>query len=562
MSTRALWRWSGGCAVVALLAITGVASAQTIPNIPKVEKREWAVAVRITQDSSWSGGGRQGTPDCFEDITLSGNEQISSDTPTAGRLMVTKVGALIFAGGSAKIHGEVTRRSQIRDAWSCPDVAATFEGLSDGCGTHPFSGVAGVGYDATKQRLSVVPQSPGPAAIALTRCAPSYGVFPGTPVEIPLRRRELLSHADHISRSASQTVMETKTQLFLTTSYRSQVTVNVELFPVGGDPVAVPGKYRSVLRGAAVALNGSRSHAKGARIVSYRWTFDPGPGCPQGTTVRATPKTGARVSVKLLCPVVATLKVTDSRGQTDTKSTVVGVKARSGTPWTTPFTRREELATPGRGFTSAPEVLRLAGGAVAIKIEGGLNTTDCGAEAPGSVVLCPFAGGSSRRGKGYELIRLSDPGGPFDDYWWVASSTIDVKRVELINPKLTPGVPVFPNRGSFYDENAARGNPVAAFLEAIKQHEGLGKTGVKDSGHSEIIKRLTNEQNPRAAIEKVFTPAEQQTQTRADDALAKIDDEIDKASNDPLPGIFNSGPLAFWDESRAVWESAPRIHIP
>jgi hypothetical protein len=553
---------SGGCALVVLLATTGVASAQTIPNIPKVEKREWAVAVRITQDSSWSGGGQQGTPDCLEDVTLSGNEQIFSDTPTAGRLMATKVGGLIFAGGNVTITGEVTRHSRIRDAWSCPDFSASFEGLSDGCGTHPFSGTAAAGYDAKKQRLTFVPQSPGPAALALARCAPSYGVFPGTPVEIPLLRRELFSNADHISRSASQTASETQRQLFLTTSTSTRVTVSVELFPVGGDPVAVPGKYRSVLRGAAVALNGSRSRAKRGRIVSYRWTFDPGPGCPQGTTVRATPKIGARVSVKLLCPVVATLKVTDNRGQTDTKSTVVGVKARSGTPWTTPFTRREELASPGRGFTSAPEVLRLPSGDVAITIEGGLNTTDCGAEAPGSVILCPFAGGSSRRGKGYELTRLKDPGGPFNDYWWVASSAIDVKRVELINPKLTPGVLVFPNRGSLYDENAARGNPVAAFLEAIKQHEGLGKASVKDSGHSEIIKRLTNEQNPRAAVEKLFGPTEQQAQTRADDTLAKIDDEIDKASNDPLPGIFNSGPLAFWDESRAVWESAPKIHVP
>ncbi len=562
MSTSGPRGRSAGCALIVLLATTGVSSAQTIPSIPKVEKREWAVAVRITQDSSWSGGGQQGTPDCLEDVTLSGNEQIFSDTPTAGRLMATKVRKLVFAGGNVKIKGEVTRHSRIRDAWSCPDFSASFEGLSDGCGTHPFSGTAAAGYDAKKQRLIISLQAPGPAALALGRCAPSYGVFPGTPVEIPLLRRDLFSHADHISRSASQTVAETQKQLFLTTRTSTRVTAKLELFPVGGDPAAVPGKYRSVLRGAAVALNGSRSRAKGGRIVSYRWTFEPGPGCSQGTTVRATPKIGARVSVKLLCPVIATLEVTDNRGQTDTKSTVLGVTARTGTPWTTPFTRREELAAPGRGFTSAPEVLRLPGGAVAITIEGGLNTTDCGAEASGSMILCPFAGGASRRGKGYELIRLKDPGGPFDEYWWVASSTIDVKRVELINPKLTPGVPVFPNRSSFYDENATRGNPVAAFLEAIKQHEGLGKSGVKDSGHSEIIKRLTNDQNPRATIEKVFAPAEQQAQTRADDTLTKIDDEIDKASNDPLPGIFNSGPLAFWDESRALWESAPKIHVP
>ncbi len=534
------------------------------PKLPTIEQRQWAISVRLTVDTSWSGSGQQTIGDCTEDVAVSGSEQNVFDTPVAGRLRVMAVGPVVSGGGSAVVKGEATRRSRARDAYTCPDGAATLGGATDGCGTHPYSGTANVGWDAKKQRLAIG-WIGHEAGAAFERCKPAYLNSLGSlAIEVPLRRKELFSKVDHIVRAASVSATGSDRQQWPFVDIRSSTsaTVRVELWPVGGDPVAVPGRYRPVLRGSTVSLNGSRSYAKNGKIASYRWSFSPGPGCPQGTTLRSTQKSGARVSVKLLCAVVAQLKVTDNRGQTDTKSTVVGVTPRSGSPWATPFSRTETLASPGRGFTAPPTVIATGGGGLAVSVQGGLNTTDCGPESPGSMILCPSTGGASRRGNGFEIARFSDPGGPFDQSWWVTSTTVDVKRVELINPTLTPGVPVFPSRGSFYDENVARGNPVGAFLEAIKQHEGLGKPGVAKSGHSQIIRDLIKAQDPRAEAEKLFAQSELQAQKRVDDALLKIDDEVDKASNDPLPNIFNSGPLAFWDESRATWQTASTFHVP
>jgi hypothetical protein len=549
-------------------AACGVGVAATTPGVPgfavpKFEQREWAISVRLTENTSWSGSGQQTIGDCTEDVVVSGSEQTVYDTPVAGRLRVTVVGPIVSGGGSAAVKGEATRHSRARDAFTCPDGAATLEGATDGCGTHPYSGNANVNWDAKKQRLTIATIG-HEAGAAFERCKPAYLNSLGSlKIEVPLRRKELFSKVDHISKKASPSSTSSDRQWpFFDIRSSTSATVSVELWPVGGDPVAVPGRYRPVLRGTAVSLNGSRSHAKNGSIASYRWSFSPGPGCPQGTTLRSTQRSGARVSVKLLCAVVAELKVTDNRGQTDTKSTVIGVTPRSGSPWKTPFVRTETLASPGRGFTAPPTVIATGGGGLAVSVQGGLNTTDCGAESPGSMILCPVSAGASRRGNGFEIARFSDPGGPFDQSWWVTSATIDVRRVELINPTLTPGVPVFPNRGSFYDENVARGNPVGAFLEAIKQHEGLGKPGVAKSGHSQIIRDLIKDQDPRGEAEKLFAQSEQQAQKRVDDVLLKIDDEVDKASNDPLPNIFNSGPLAFWDESRATWQTAATFHVP
>lgn len=328
-----------------------------------------------------------------------------------------------------------------------------------------------------------------------------------------------------------------------------------EIAPVGGDLQAIPGRYRPVGRGGTVHLDGRRSKAGRGRIVSYRWTFTPGTGCPPGTLLKRASRSGARVAVKLLCPLVATLIVTDSRGRTASAETSLGVLPRRGAAWTTTFSHRDDVAST-RGPTAPPTVLDL-GDAIAVRLTGGVNTTDCGEEAPGSMILCPTIGGrGSWRGKGYELTRLSDPGGPFDGFWYVGSSSIEVKRVAYLNPTLLPG-------SAFYEENARLGNPVAGFIEAIAQHEGYGRPGVDRSGHTQIIRDLvTGDDDPRRAIEQRFASSERAAQQDVDDALHDIDHRVDLASDDPLPQIWSSGPLAFWDEASATWVTAPTFHVP
>jgi hypothetical protein len=534
------------------------------PHLPGVETETWLVTVRATQTNTWAGTGEVTVGDCTRTTNVHGDEGVTFDAPRAAPVHVTRLGKMLLLSGAIPVRGVVDRRARGTDRYSCPEGAAEFQGVSSGCGGHPFSAVVALSLDTRTNRLGILLQ-PTTGVPQLDFCKPGFGVlFPGTvQAEAAIRPAVLFGDADVLRFRASAGSSTKETQLHLVVRGNAVTTWEVEMFPALGDPRAVPGTYRAVTRAGTVKLDGSRSRAKRGRIVKHRWTFAPGAGCPPGVQLRSGGKDGARVSVKLLCPIVATLTVTDNRGRTDARSTRIGVTARTGQQWKTKVAHRKELATGARGPVSPPAFVSTPLGA-GIQLTGGVNTTDCGEEAPGSMILCPTIGGpGSWRGKSYELKRLDDPRGPFDGSWYVASASIEVKRVALINPTLTPGVPVFPNRGSFYDENARLGNPVAAFLEAVEQHEGEGKPGVPDSGHTGVIRRLIEgDLDPRKRAETLFAASESRAQKDVDDALHKIDDEVDQASNDPLPQIWNSGPLAFWNEATGAWVPVAMFHVP
>ena len=233
----------------------------------------------------------------------------------------------------------------------------------------------------------------------------------------------------------------------------------------------------SKLRAATQTLDGSGSEGD---IKSYEWTFDRA-DCTGGPCVgycdRVGPKTGAkktgaRVTIKPLCTIQATLTVTDGQDE-DTDSVEVTVTPRSE-GWRTRFFHRWAPTPAQRAHPLAPKdppvVTCFAD--CTVELRNGFNAPDpktCpGQELPESRIVCPLLSGKTTwNGRGYTLAVIADPGGPFDGYTYVKASTLTVRRIAYINPFLLSG--------PFYEYNKTHAPPagqVDQWIEAVKQHEG------------------------------------------------------------------------------------------
>jgi hypothetical protein len=364
-------------------------------------------------------------------------------------------------------------------------------------------------------------------------------LFSGKPVTLTVAGSKTFG-ADNLGSPASITV-----------TY--DVTMRVQAN--GGSLHADPGGPYTVRRAGKVKLDGSRSKPR-SKIVKYLWKFRPIPGeCPDGVPPRTTRKEGRDTSVVALCGLRATLTVVARDGDRDSASTVVKVLPRGPKGWRTPFSHREETGDP-RTPRQAPSATSLGGGSYAFSLFGGLNVSDCGAPTASSEILCPSLGNaSSWLGTGYELATVNDPNGPFDGYSYVASSQIKVKRAALINPSIMPGSP-------FYQHNLLAGNDVAGFLNAVRQHEGLGN-GTPGSGHSLIMKTILQSPtgDPRRVIEGLFGPDREAARKQVDKALHAIEHRLDSESEDPLPNIW-TGKIDFYNEYLQRWIPGEGFSIP
>jgi len=318
---------------------------------------------------------------------------------------------------------------------------------------------------------------------------------------------------------------------------------------------ADPGGPYRVKRAGRVKLDGSGSRPR-REIDEYKWSFRPGPSdCPDDIPARTTHKQGRATKVVALCGVRATLTVVDRDGDRDSASTVVNVLPRGPGGWRTPFAHREKTGDP-RTPRAVPSATSVGGGNYAFSLFGGLNVSDCGAAAASSEILCPLLGKEGTwLGNGYELNRVDDPNGPFDGYSYVASSQVRVKLAGLINPSIKPG-------SDFYRHNLAGGRDVAGFLNAIRQHEGLGN-GTPHSGHSGIMKAIT--QSPtgdaRRVIERLFGPDREGARKRVDKALHGIERRLDRESADPLAHVW-TGDIDFFDAYQGRWITGHGFSIP
>jgi hypothetical protein len=324
---------------------------------------------------------------------------------------------------------------------------------------------------------------------------------------------------------------------------------------LGGSLQAVPGGPYAVRRAGRVKLDGSGSKPR-RTITDYRWKLRPIPGaCPEDIPLRTTHKEGKEIRVVALCGIRASLTVVDRHGDRDTASTTVDVRPRGPKGWRTPFSHREKKGDP-QTPRDPPSATSAGGGNYAFSLFGGLNVSDCGAPTASSEILCPpLRGDSSWLGNGYELAKVNDPNGPFDDFSYVASSDIRVKRAALINPTILPG-------SAFYKHNVDAGRDVAGFVTAIRQHEGLGN-GTPRTGHSQIMKTIL--QSPtgdaRRVIEGLFGANREAARKGVDRALHAINRRLDQESDDPLAQIW-TGMIDFYDSYQQKWIPGEGFQIP
>jgi hypothetical protein len=364
-------------------------------------------------------------------------------------------------------------------------------------------------------------------------------LFSGQPVTLTVAGSQTFT-ADNLGRPASITVT---------------YNVTMEVQAIGGSLRADPGGPYTIKRAGTAKLDGSASTPK-RKIDQYIWKFRPIAGdCPADVPSKSTRKEGRKTSVVGLCGLQATLTVVAKDGDRDSASAVVNVVPRGPKGWRTPFAHREKKGDP-RTPHDAPSASSIGGGLYGFSIFGGLNVSDCGEPSASSQILCPLLGnGSSWLGTGYELARVNDPKGPFDGFSYVSSSQIKVKRAALINPSILPG-------SVFYEHNLQAGRDVAGFVNAIRQHEGLGN-GSPGTGHSLIMKTILESPtgDPRRVAEGLFASDRDVARTRVDKALHEIDRRVDRESDDPLLNIW-TGDIDFYDDYQQKWIPGVAFTLP
>jgi hypothetical protein len=559
MPPRRIAWWLISAAVVAFsLAPTG-ATAQTLPpgiTLPKLPQGKGIsylkipVSVEGFAESSFSV---DGTITCGDRPAIRGRGeekmrlQYASERP--GTLRVLKIGKRISGIGTVVVSAPGTLTG---DGWASVGGcgAGAFQIPSATCPGSPVK--LGVNVLLTGREVQVSTAIPQDSA-SVTACA---GILQGaldllgeTKARFPASRIAKVRTDDIVlkdNKSRSENLSFSAPGV--SASGRSQTSARwkVVLGEVTKDPESKPGGPYRVQRGNSVTLDGSRSKTKHRPMRSYKWTFAPGPDC-EGITPKRVTMEGKRVKIVPLCSLLATLEVTNAEGDDDKAEARVTVTPRKN-GWKTPFNRRTQDGGAGAP-SGAPQAIAINGG-YAFAINGGLNESDCGPGEPGAAIVCPKPRSGTWLGGGYESAKVNNPGGPFDDFRYVASSKVEVKRVELVNRDLLPG-------STFYQHNVeqmqADSLDPAGFVAAIRAHEGLG-TSTAGTGHSQIIRDEVAKPTAdfRRVLESLAAPSENELKKLADGKLKEIDNRIDLASNDPLPNIW-TGRIEAYDSYRQKW---------
>jgi hypothetical protein len=331
---------------------------------------------------------------------------------------------------------------------------------------------------------------------------------------------------------------------------------------------ANPGGPYEVTRAESVALDGSHSTGK---IASYRWSFAPAGDC-SGATLKPSNKTGSGTSVVPLCSLSVTLTVKDRQGKSASGSTSIRVTPRTDgfrmpdvehTPVDAPLTDQRINDPPFLHEGSDYGLLM------------GKNVAACVPGSEGPPMLCPptHAAGGRQTGLGtrYQLAQVHDSGGPFDGFFYVASTALTVKRIGLVNSYFLPNGPKFlPGQKSFWAYNESHvvklgpnrfGPPdLSGFLQAVRAHEGMGATGRLGTGHSGRMQRWIRDaagEDPREEIEDEFGRAKPALQEHVDSEITTAGVAVHTAARDPLPVIW-SGNLWIYDREDSRWR---QVHL-
>jgi hypothetical protein len=235
----------------------------------------------------------------------------------------------------------------------------------------------------------------------------------------------------------------------------SRVTNRAVVYPL----VADPGGPYNVERGGTVQLDGSKSKPSD-QIKSYRWTFRI-THCPAGVQLRAAAKQGSHTAIVALCSIRATLTVSDGKARSNSKSTDISVSARELKK--IPFAQDHD-ATVKMPF--AHPVLAFG---LNRSVEVWSKTDKAEPFASNDRWLDP-----GDRSKAVELKRVSDPGGPFDRFWYVVGHRLKVDRVIILNKKLLPG-------GGIWQINSHHRGALAELVAATRRHEQIHGTLVQNA---------------------------------------------------------------------------------
>jgi hypothetical protein len=342
------------------------------------------------------------------------------------------------------------------------------------------------------------------------------------------------------------TEMEDESVIYTSPSSTTRdITMKVILDPVPPTPKklkAIPGGPYTTERGTPLQLDGSKSTGS---ITKYTWTFSPGSGCPAGLSLDSAELTGSQLSATVLCPVTAKLTVTDGKS-TDSASVPVSVAARD---WETPFSMSGEGTDTGPMAT--PPWFNSMGYA---GYEGGASVCGlCKGTADEDTNLHPPAkGGSWEESKGYELSQVTEPGGPFDTYWYVTDYDMEMNRMIVVNPFIQPpgsgGKELPYAMGSFYQKNKDSGYDPDKYLEGVRQHE---------QDHADRMKAALAAKDPAKTIEPLINTDKNAIKNKADATLHATEKDICTKSSDashPPMRVTWTGKMLFPTSDTNQWK--------
>jgi hypothetical protein len=569
------------------LVTAGVAAASgTVAQKSFVFSAEWTG----TQTLTWTVDGKPpyGGASC-----AAGDQSFIGPTRGSGRLSFTFSGrdgyvpglvlrggqVALGGGGDGPLHGtmEGKWRAYVKsegywDPSDRCDINATLgppydEDLidpTDKCGS--FSGRGHFGFDWRGGKLHVDGSAgslnpPVDSECPLLKAWPSASEsvlldqldpFVLAESSVPLSAREVQS-GETISRTNTITMTSSPSDPWGLVHGEVVDTWTLTLIPRVKRLRAVP-EASAALRGDVAKLDGSKSTGD---IVSYVWTFKAADGCGDVSTRPGARKSGKQVTIKPLCPVAATLKVSDGH-DSDSATVTVPVLPRTS-DWTTPPVKHEEVLRDER--VSDPPFIH-PGSTYGITL--GENVAACEPGSLGPPMLCPPARGGTGLGGRYTLAAVDDPGGPFDGYFYVASAPLTVERLGILNYWFLPGSPAFvANQPNFWDYNASHQVQVGGALQnvdlqglrrAMSAHEGMGLPGQLATGHSGRLQAWLRDEegDPRRALETKFGRSKATLQRVVDNELATISAALALATKDPLPVIWR-GQVWFYDREDSVW---------
>jgi hypothetical protein len=117
------------------------------------------------------------------------------------------------------------------------------------------------------------------------------------------------------------------------------------------------------------------------------------------------------------------------------------------------------------------------------------------------------------------VTQVDDPGGPFDDFWYVESYKVYIDRALLVNRKFYPG-------GEIYDINQdteKHRNSVNTLLRAVQAHEKL---------HSEQFREHLGKLDPASTVENYISTDADMLRVITDQACKEADDNLLKSASE------------------------------